>query len=116
MMVVLNSRMIYGIANDTVSGRLSPIVTPQRVFTSQLEAGVSVKNEQWSDPLQHPLQLEVEDFQMVSIAILQTLISILNFYQEDKQFRKERGGIASKRGSLISADVNLELHDELPPQ
>ena len=71
MMVVLNSRMVYGIANDTVSSRLSPIVTPQRVLTSQARVSISVKNEQLSDPLEHLL----EDFQTVSFAI-ETLISI----------------------------------------
>jgi hypothetical protein len=67
MMVVLNSRMVYGIENATVS--VSPIV----VIPQGLQAGVSVTHEQWSVTHDHP-----EDFKMVSVAI-QTLISILNF-------------------------------------
>ena len=74
MMVVFNSRMVYGIANDTESNELSSAMTFRRsiFLTSQLEVGVSVTHKQWSDPLEHPL----EDFKTVSVTI-QTLISIL---------------------------------------
>ena len=83
MMVVLNSRMVHTIAESTLSDRLqvSPIVTPQRFFASQ--GGVSVTHEQWSDPLEHPL----DDFKMVSVTILQNLdIDIESFvFLENRQ-------------------------------
>ena len=65
MMVVLNSRMVYGIENDTISESSNK---PSSILVS-----VSVTHEQRSDPLEHSL----EDLRMVSITI-QTLISILN--------------------------------------
>ena len=70
LMVLLNSRMVYGISSDTMSDKVSPIVSPKKCITSKADASVT---HEWSDPLEHPL----EDFKMVSVAI-QPLISILN--------------------------------------
>jgi hypothetical protein len=56
MMVVLNSRMVYGIINDTLS---SEVINP--VFSIS-HGGISVTREQWTEPV--PLK----DFK-VSIAI-----------------------------------------------
>jgi hypothetical protein len=66
MMVLLNSRMVYGITDDTDSNKLSFVMA---YITSQV--GVSVAHEQQPDPLEHPLE-------MVSVTI-QILISSLNF-------------------------------------
>jgi hypothetical protein len=71
MMIVFNSRMVYTIANDTVSNEQSKTFRRSVPFISQV--GVSVTHEQRTDPPEHPL----EDFKVVSVNI-QTLISILN--------------------------------------
>ena len=60
MMVLLNSRMVYGIANDTESNELSFVMT---YLNSQV--GVLVAHEQ---ALEHPIEV-------VSVTI-QTLISL----------------------------------------
>jgi hypothetical protein len=62
MMVLLNSRMVYGIANDTESSIISFIVPS---LTSQVVVSVT-HEQQRSDPLE-----------IVSV-IIQTLILILN--------------------------------------
>ena len=50
MMVLLNSRMVYGIADDTESSSLSFVVTYP---TSQ----IGVPHEQRLDPLEHPHEM-----------------------------------------------------------
>ena len=65
MMAVLNSRMIYGIANNTTSNELSSAVTFRRSVFLTSQVAVSVTHEQRSDPLEHPL----ERFKMVSVTI-----------------------------------------------
>ena len=72
MMVLLNSRMVYGIANDTESNELSFVMT---YLNSQV--GVLVAHEQ---ALEHPIEV-------VSVTI-QTLISLNIEYwiSEDRQF------------------------------
>jgi hypothetical protein len=81
MMVVLNSRMVYGITNDTVSNKLSlSFATVSRRFSTS-QAGVSMSHEQWSNPPASEHQLE--DFKVVSVAIKTLMLSILNL--EDRQ-------------------------------
>ena len=65
MMAVLNSRMIYGIANDTTWNELSSAVTFRRSVFLTSQVAVSVTHEQRSDSLEQPL----EHFKTVSFTI-----------------------------------------------
>ena len=79
MMVVLNSRMVYGITNNTVSNELSVVTFGVSEFF------ISLVHGQRSD-------LPLEDFKTVSVTI-QTLISILNLCLGDifERTRRQHG-------------------------
>ena len=81
MMIVLNRRMVYGVASDTSSTELSSGLTSDtsRPVFSTLNNSILVTREQWTDPIEHSLG----KLKMVGITV-QTLISILNFLSRDR--------------------------------
>ena len=56
MMVSLNSRVVYGIPNDTVSNELLPEMTFRKFGFIHSQVGISVTHERRSGSLERPLE------------------------------------------------------------